>query len=179
MKYIALLRGINVGGNNKINMKELKTGFESLGFTNVATYINSGNIIFGSEITSISEIKSVCEAMILQRFSLDITVNIISASDLLDALAHAPEWWSLDENSRHNAIFAIPPMTAEEACAAVGAAKPEYERIAYSGQIIFWSAPLLTFSRTRWSNVVGNKAVYNAITIRSANTTLKLAEMVT
>ena len=46
MKYIALLRGINVGGKNKVEMPRLKTLFESLGYTDVHTYINSGNIIF-------------------------------------------------------------------------------------------------------------------------------------
>lgn len=45
-RYIALLRGINVGGKNKISMKELKAGFEELGFSNVVTYLNSGNVIF-------------------------------------------------------------------------------------------------------------------------------------
>jgi uncharacterized protein (DUF1697 family) len=48
MTYVALLRGINVGGNNKVEMKKLKTTFETLGFTSVVTYINSGNIIFNT-----------------------------------------------------------------------------------------------------------------------------------
>ena len=49
MKYIALLRGINVGGHRKVAMKRLKTLFESLGYTNVVTYLNSGNVIFESD----------------------------------------------------------------------------------------------------------------------------------
>ena len=175
IRCIALLRGVNVGGNNKIDMKQLKAGLEGCGFTNVMTYINSGNIIFDSSIADLAEIKSVCEAMIAKRFGLKIAVNIITAADLLDALAHAPKWWNADVESKHNAIFVMPPLTAEKVCAEVGAAKPGYESIAYYGQVIFWSAPLKTFSRTRWSKVVGNKALYNAITIRNANTTLKLA----
>jgi len=51
MKYIALLRGINVGGNNKVSMTDLRTCFEDIGFTNVRTYINSGNIFFESSET--------------------------------------------------------------------------------------------------------------------------------
>ncbi|NLL75142.1 MAG: DUF1697 domain-containing protein, partial [Erysipelothrix sp.] len=46
MKYVALLRGINVGGKNKVDMKELKALFIDLGYTEVQTYINSGNVIF-------------------------------------------------------------------------------------------------------------------------------------
>jgi uncharacterized protein (DUF1697 family) len=178
IRYIALLRGVNVGGNNKINMKELKAGFESCGFENVVTYINSGNILFDSDNRDIAGIKAVCESMILERFELTVAVNIICAADLLDAVSHAPNWWREDTASTHNAIFVIPPMTAEEACAAVGEAKPEYEKIACHGQVIFWSAPLATYSRTRWSKVVANKAVYAAITIRNANTTTKLADII-
>ncbi|MDR3121930.1 MAG: DUF1697 domain-containing protein [Clostridiales bacterium] len=176
--YIALLRGVNVGGNNKIDMKRLKAEFESRGFANVMTYINSGNVIFDSDTQDLSEIKSVCEAVISERFGLTIAVNIISAADLLDAVSHTPDWWRADKDFTHNAIFVIPPMTAEEACAAVGEVNPENERIACHGRVIFWSASLKTYSRTRWSKVVGNKAVYNAITIRNANTTVKLAELI-
>jgi uncharacterized protein (DUF1697 family) len=49
VRYIALLRGINVGGNKIVNMKSLKTLFESLGYINVSTYLNSGNVIFDSD----------------------------------------------------------------------------------------------------------------------------------
>ena len=51
MQYIALLRGVNVGGNNKISMRELKEAFIEYGFSRVETYINSGNILFSSEET--------------------------------------------------------------------------------------------------------------------------------
>lgn len=58
-KYVALLRGINVGGNNKVEMSKLKALFEKMGYTNVVTYINSGNVIFEahSESTDILQIK--------------------------------------------------------------------------------------------------------------------------
>ncbi|TGN13385.1 DUF1697 domain-containing protein [Leptospira ilyithenensis] len=57
MKYIALLRGINVGGNRKVEMKKLRNLFESLGYINVSTYINSGNVIFESEYIDVRYIK--------------------------------------------------------------------------------------------------------------------------
>lgn len=176
-KYIVLLRGINVGGNNKIAMPELKTGFQACGFSHVTTYINSGNILFDSNTADEGQIKSVCEAMIVERFGLNIMVNILSAADLVDALTHTPSWWNRDADAKHNAIFVIPPMTAEEICTQVGEIKPEYEKVAFYGRVIFWSAPLKTFSRTRWSKIVENKAAYRHITIRNANTTLKLMEL--
>lgn len=172
-KYILLLRGINVGGKNKVSMKELKEVLENNGFQNVVTYINSGNIIFFSEYTNIDFLKKSCEALILEKFQLNIPVMIISAKELLEAFSNAPNWWDADEDSRHNAIFVIPPTTVNEVLKEVGEGKPEYEKVSSSGNIIFWSAPIKTFSKTRWANVTG-KSVYSNITIRNANTVKKL-----
>lgn len=174
-KYIALLRGVNVGGNNKIAMPELKAAFERHGFLNVVTYINSGNVLFDSDLEL--QTAAACESIIETCFGLKITVGIITAADLVESLKHAPDWWNTDTDSKHNAIFVIPPATAEDVCARVGDAKPEYESVAWHGNVIFWSAPMKTFSQTRWSKVVGNKAIYNLITIRNANTALKLAAL--
>lgn len=175
-KYIALLRGINVGGKNKISMKELKAVFEDIGFEDVATYINSGNIVFSSSNADESELKRKCESAITDSLGLDISVGIISARDLSDALRNAPNWWGVESQSKHNAIFIIPPATAEEVIRQVGETKPEEEQIAYSGQVIFWSAPIETFSITRWSKIVGSSA-YKNITIRNANTARKLLQL--
>ena len=175
-KYIALLRGINVGGNNKISMKELKELLEENNYKNVSSYLNSGNIIFLSEKNETELIKVEFEKMILEKFGLNIAVLVISAEDFCITLKNAPDWWDKDTESKHNAIFVIPPTTAEQVCNEVGEIKPEYEKVFYFNQVVFWSAPIATFSRTRWSKVVGTKA-YNSITIRNANTVKKLAKL--
>jgi uncharacterized protein (DUF1697 family) len=177
-KYIALLRGINVGGKNKISMPELKKAFEEIGYTEVTTYINSGNVIFFSDHEDQVEIRKNCEQAISENFNLNITVTIISVKELSSALDHAPVWWDTDPQSKHNAIFVIPPATAIEIMEQVGIAKPEYEQVDHYGQIIFWSAPLDTFSKTRWAKIVG-KSAYNHVTIRNANTTKKLVQLST
>lgn len=175
-RYIALLRGINVGGNNKIAMPELKKAFEDQGFTNVFTYINSGNVIFDSGLDE-PAVQSACETLVESGFGLKIAVGIISVIELHDALAHAPDWWNSDPKSKHNAIFVIPPMAAEAVCAQIGEIKPEYEKLAYHGKVIFWSAPIVTFSRTRLTKIVHSKTINNSITVRNANTALKLAAL--
>ena len=175
--YIALLRGINVGGHNKIAMPALKASFEQRGFRNVLTYINSGNVIFESNMDE-AALQAACEALIMEDFNLIIPACVLSAADLTMSLAHAPEWWNAAPYERHDAFFVIPPMTAEVLCAYVGATREEYERIRYHGRIIFWSAPLATFSRTRWSKISKDKAKYRTLTVRNANTALKLAELV-
>lgn len=173
--YIALLRGINVGGNNKISMAELKTAFSEAGFANVSTYINSGNVIFSSSKND-ANVKKDCEALIAKRFSLDIAVCIISAAELAQALANAPGWWNRDKETKHNAMFVIAPNTAQDILEEMGEIKPEYEKIAFHGKLIFWSAPLATFSRTKYGTMA-SKAAYQKVTIRNANTTRKLAEL--
>jgi uncharacterized protein (DUF1697 family) len=175
-KYIILLRGINVGGKNKVSMKELKELLEKSGFQDVITYINSGNIIFSSDNSDIDFLKRSCEALIMEKFNLDISVMIIPAEEFMEALSNAPDWWDTDTESRHNAMFVIPPTTVDEVFKEVGEIKPEYEKVSSYGRVIFWSAPLKTFSRTRWSKVTG-KSVYNSVTIRNSNTVKKLVEL--
>lgn len=176
-KYVALLRGVNVGGKNTISMSELKTVLEKSGFTDVKTYINSGNIVLSSSNKDESELKSICEDAIADNFKLNIPVAILSAQSLSDALQNAPEWWGTLPESKHNAIFVIPPATPEAIMKQAGDSKPEYEQVAFFGQVIFWSAPMKTFSRTRWSKIVGT-AAYGSVTIRNANTARKLLQLI-
>ncbi|HEY5556867.1 DUF1697 domain-containing protein [Acetobacterium sp.] len=177
-KYIAFMRGVNVGGKNKIPMPELKELFEQNGFDDVVTYINSGNIIFSSDNTNEKKLKEELEGLIANKFQLNIPIIIVSVNDLLTAFNHAPSWWGQDKDkdSKHNAIFILPPTTVDEVFKEVGAIKPEYEKVDHYGRVVFWSAPIKTFSRTRWSKVVGS-SVYNSITIRNANTVKKLLQL--
>lgn len=175
MKYIALLRGINVGGNNKVAMADLKTCFEDAGLQNVTTYINSGNVIFESGMTNIAELITHCEQAIEKQFGFHVICSVIAAETLADALRHAPAWWNKGE-AKHNAIFVIAPRRAKDIAQEIGGANPEYEKVAVHEPVIFWSAPVETFSRTRYSKIVSSKA-YQFVTIRNANTTLKLAEL--
>jgi uncharacterized protein (DUF1697 family) len=175
-KYIALLRGINVGGKNKLSMTDLKKAFEENDFKDVVTYINSGNIMFQTPINDELELKRKCEWIIKNNFQLEILVAIISAENLSDALSNAPLWWDADKNSKHNAIFVIPPATIPQIIEQAQLLKPEYEQVGFHGQIIFWSAPIETFSKTRLTKFV-QKNSYNHITIRNANTTKRLLQM--
>ena len=114
MRYIALLRGITVGGNNKVSMKELKACFEKAGFHDVMTYINSGNVLFESYETSIEKLIHQCGKILEKEFGFPISLALIDAAALKETLAHAPEWWGDDPESKHNAIFVIPPATADD-----------------------------------------------------------------
>jgi len=176
VQYIALLRGVNVGGKNKVPMPELKAAFEKAGFTAVSTYINSGNVFFSSTEKEEIDLQQQCRQLIFNTFGLEIPVAVLSRDALNVALNHAPEWWDKDTDSKHNAIVVIAPAHAASVIEVVGEAKPEYEKVAYHGQVIFWSAPSKTFSRTRWSKIVSTSA-YGNITIRNANTMKKIRQL--
>ncbi len=173
--YIALLRGINVGGKNKISMALLKTAFEEIGFSNVSTYINSGNVIFKNDKTDKIELIAQCENIISEKFGLNIPVCVVTAGEIAEALANAPEWWDAENEVEtvHQTIFLIPPVTASEVCKAVGDAKDEFEKVGYYNNVIFWSAARATFTKTRWSKIASSD-VYSKVTIRNANTAKKL-----
>lgn len=175
-KYIILLRGINVGGKNKVSMFRLKELFEQIGHKDVITYINSGNIFFSSDITDEMKLKDEFEAIIVNEFQLTIPVMIITANDLLSAFDHAPSWWGQDKDSTHNAIFIITPVTFEELSKEVGEINPEYEKIDHYGNVVFWSAAIKNYSRTRWSKLVGT-SLYKSITIRNINTFRKISQL--
>lgn len=89
MKYVALLRGINVGGKNMIKMPELKQAFISIGMQDVSTYIQSGNVLFSSDKDE-KELKPELEAVIQKFFGLDIPVILRSIPELKKIKADIP-----------------------------------------------------------------------------------------
>ena len=177
-QYIALIRGINVGGKNAVSMAGLKESLLKKGFKNVSSYINSGNIIFESQETDLTKLVAAFENILLSEFAVTTRVAVLSVNEIHKSWQHAPKWWGEDSNSKHNAIFVIAPANAQEIAKGVGDAKPEYEKIDAYNHVIFWSAPLDTFSRTRWSKIVGTSE-YDKITIRNFNTTKKLVDLTT
>lgn len=169
------MRGINISGKNKVSMPLLKIAFEDVGFFNVRTYINSGNVLFLSNIIDKNEIINRCKVIIEERFRLNVPVAIISLKELMEALDHAPEWWNKNSDKEviHQVIFLIPPVTIEEIYTSVGEAKPDYEQVGYYKNMIFWSAPRATLSKTRWYKIASS-SINNKVTIRNASTTKKL-----
>lgn len=175
-RYVALIRGINVGGKNKISMSNLRESFQLSGFTNVSTYINSGNIIFESDILDLAQLVSNIENILVGDFGIATGVAVLSVPELHDAWDNAPRWWGEDPESKHNALFSIAPANTDIIAGEVEDTKPEYEMVDTHKHVIYWSAPLKTFSRTRWSKIVGS-ATYKKVTIRNFNTVKKLVEI--
>lgn len=189
-KYVALLRGVNVGGNSRVPMPQLRHALEAAGFMDVRTYINSGNVVFsvapsgesGEDGGERSEVlQQMIHEVIADTFGLDIAVAVLSAREFVETLDKAPQWWGFGadaaEGDKHDAIVVVAPLQAGEVADSVGEPRAEYEREAHFGRMVFWSAAIKTFSRTRWSKVVASSEYYSRITIRNHRTMRKLADM--
>lgn len=150
-RYIALLRGINISGKNKVPMAELKKGFETLAFVEVKTYLNSGNVIFSSDEDNIRKLTDKIEEMIKNQFGLDIPVFVLSREALEDILQNAPDWWgSEDKEIYDNLIFIIPPSAFSDIYNEIGEPKEELERIKDYKEVIFWSFSRKDYQKTNW-----------------------------
>jgi len=95
-RHIAFLRGKNVGGNNIIKMADLKTCFEEMGFTNVVTYIQSGNVLFDSNENDQFKLKQQIEKALSERFGYSSKVVLLSQQALIQIINVTPEgFWRL------------------------------------------------------------------------------------
>ncbi len=176
MKYICLLRGINVGGKNPVAMPKLRDCFTDAGYTNVSTYINSGNVIFESAERSIPKLIAAIEKAIAEQFQLKLRVTVVSAKQLAKNIAGAPKDWGNDTTRKHNLLFVRPPKTAEDVLKAIGETKPDLETVSTGQGVVYWSASLAAFGRTA-SSKFASKPIYQDVTVRNYNTSVKLLEL--
>lgn len=172
MVYVALLRGINVGGNNKIDMKLLKSVFEEAGMSAVKTYINSGNIIFVNDDHIKEELPSVLEAAILAHFGLAIKVLVYSFEDFKRVAAEIPDSWTNDKEMKSDVWFLWPEADSESVLGDLSV-KPENDRVNYVPGAILWSVDKEFVTKSGMQKVIGTK-LYKSMTIRNVNTVRKL-----
>lgn len=177
-KYLALLRGINISGKNKVPMAELKKDVEALGFTEVKTYLNSGNVSFGSSERDTAKLREMIERMLQEQFGLTIPVFVILQEDLMDILCHAPDWWGTEDKEIYdNLIFIMPPATFADVCREIGEAKEGLERIQNYREAIYWSFRRKDYQKTNWWPKTASASIGSKLTIRTANTVRKIAEI--
>ena len=178
MKYIALLRGINISGKNKISMPELKKLLEENNYQNVSTYLNSGNIIFECNINNKQTIMNNIHTLIKTKFILDIPVYITTDKELEDILNNSPKWWgSSNKEIYDNLIFIIPPTKYEEVYNTIGSPKEGLEQIEEYNNCIFWSVDLNNYRKSNWWVKTASTDIKDKITIRTANTMRKILEI--
>ena len=173
--HVALLRGINVGGNNMISMKALKASFERLGFKNVSTYINSGNVLFRTGQADTRKLEAKIEKMLVAEYELGCKVVVRSAEEMASLIRQLPKDWTDSENWRYNVIFLRHTIDSKDVVKALNA-KPEIEQVTYVPGTLLWSAHVKDLARTTMAKMASQK-IFQEMTVRNLNTTRKLHEL--
>lgn len=177
MKYVVLLRGINISGKNKISMSELKSEIKNNNYKNVITYLNSGNVILESDLSK-EDITKDIHNIILNRFKIDIPIYVISTLELKDILNNKPNWFGTDDKTMYdNIIFIIPPVKFIDVYNSIGEVSTEIEKIMEYKNVIFWSFELKKYRKSNWWVKTSSASIKDSITIRTCNTITKILEL--
>lgn len=175
MKYILLLRGINVGGKNKVKMDDLKQRLSALGFTNVISYINSGNLIFDSD-QSTSHIKAAVAQMLAEQYPFPILFALIEKEAYLRAMDTLPDWWN-GALARRDVLFFTGLVDREAMAEDIRSMNLHSEAVHFTKIGVFWGKfDEKEYLRTAYHKYLGSKVYYKQITIRNGNTAQRLRE---
>lgn len=175
MKHIALLRGINVGGNKSINMKRLRTLFESSGYTGVSTYLNSGNVIFNSEETT-ENARMRIQNLMKNEFGFNVPTIVRTEEEMRTIADAIPEEWCNDDTHKTDVAFLFPEIDSESTLGSLPI-KREYIDIRYVKGAIIWNVSRKDYNKSHINKIIGQK-VYQFMTIRNVNTARHLAGLV-
>jgi len=175
-QYVALLRGINVGGKNIIKMTDLAASFETLGFTNVRTYIQSGNVLFVTRESNQAYLASMIEAGLSKTFNYDSRVVVRSYEALRDVVTQAPEGFGDDPAAyRYDVIFLKELLTAAEAIEGI-TMKEGVDQVTAGEGVLYASRLISRATQSHLSRITG-LPIYPYLTIRNWNTTTRLLKM--
>lgn len=170
MKYVALLRGVNVGGKNTVKMSELKKTFEKSGFFNVSTYINSGNVMFESEVEDVKKLTKKIDSLLQKKFTVIKTV-VLSKKELKAVLVSIPNSWKAEELRKYIAFVKSPFKPEDvinEAQLKVGV-----DTIEKGPGVVYMSTKLAGITKSGFPKLI-TKPVYKNITLRNFTTVQKL-----
>ena len=176
MRYILLLRGINVGGKNKVVMSELRALLESLNFENVHSYINSGNLFFSSKDTldiCICKIKNLLES----HYEFSIPFALLTKEDYLKEKVNLPEWWN-EDLARRDVLFFSHQLVKSSVLEFLSQANFHNEIVHVGNHAVFWGKfDEAEYLKTTYHKQLLKQDFYKKITIRNGNTFEKIAQI--
>ena len=173
--YVALLRGVNVGGKNAISMKPLKTSFETLGLQDVRTFINSGNVLFRSTRTNARAIERDIDRVLANEHGLTSKAVVRSDAEMSRLVKTIDARWKPDARWKYNVIFLRHPIDSPRVLDGL-VPKPEIERVFYYPGTLLWSALVSSLTRTTMLKLSG-LPVYQDMTVRSVSTTRRILDL--
>ena len=178
MEYVALLRGINVGGNNKVVMSELRAQIAAEGFGHVRTYINSGNLLFETAAdASREDVAQTVEDILARHYDFPIRLALLTAQDYLAQLAELPDWWH-GEVARRDALFYTRGLDHDHVRERIEAMELGDEAVHFGEHAVFWGKfDEKSFLKTAYHKRLLREDFYRQVTIRSGSTVEKIAAM--
>ncbi|MCI5702288.1 MAG: DUF1697 domain-containing protein [Erysipelotrichaceae bacterium] len=175
MKYIVLLRGINISGKNKVDMKTLKEELLKNNLNNVITYLNNGNIILETDLNK-EKLTNLFAKILETKFNINIPIFILNLKELEEIYLNIPTYYlAKDKNTYYNLIF-LKNITYEEILTEIGEPS-KYDKITPSKNVIYWSFDLNNYQKSNWWIKTASTYVKDYITIRNFNTIQKLYEL--
>ena len=165
MKYVLLLRGINVGGRNKVSMADLKDAITGLGYENVITYINSGNIIFNS--TENIGVVNDKISQILNSYPFKINKVILTKQEYIEELKNLPSWWNNDFY-RKDVLFYSEDIDFSSIKERINNMPLNEENVYFGKRAIFWGKfNEKNYLKTAYHKYLIKASFYKAVTIRN------------
>jgi uncharacterized protein (DUF1697 family) len=177
-RYVALLRGINVGGANIVKMVDLKASFEAMGFEDVRTYIQSGNVLFAAKSKQNAKaLVARIERALTKRFGV-ARIVVVSAEELSRVVKEAPRGFGKQpQKYRYDVLFVKAPLTAKAALSEIPT-NPEVDTASAGKHAVYFQRLIAKATQSRLSRVVA-LPIYKNMTIRNWNTTTKLLGLAT
>ena len=172
--YIALLRGINVGGKNTIKMDELKEIFEKMNFTDIKTYIQSGNVLFRDYETDKIKLAKQIEKTLYDKKKDKIITAVLTLPDIKKIINGIPDGFGEEnEKYKYDVLFLIEPLTAKEIMKGIKTIEGD-DRI-YKGEKAFYVKR--ASKKLTGSYISQITRIWENITVRNLNTTKRLYEL--
>lgn len=175
MKYVALLRGINVGGANKLSMAELKGAFEDAGMTAVRTYINTGNVVFSTEIEDRHHLAGLLRTAVHERSGARADLQLRDEDEIAAIVEALPAEWTNSPSMKCDVVFLQPDVDRADVLDELGP-RPGIEDALYVPGAVIWRVDRKDATRSRLTRMVGTP-LYSRVTVRNCNTTRKLLEL--
>jgi uncharacterized protein (DUF1697 family) len=175
VQYLALLRGVNVGGKNKVPMAELREVAKSMGLDDVATFIASGNLLFRAPRQRAEALAARLETELSARFALNLKVVLQTEAQLRRVVQDAPRGFGA-KTDRCDVIFLRNPLTPKRALGVVEL-KEGVDRVWIGPGVLYFSRLAAKSTSSRMARIVGTPE-YQDMTIRSWSTTSKLLALV-
>lgn len=175
MKFVAFLRGINIVGKNKIEMKRLREIFAALGFENVRTYINSGNVIFETRKTDDKKLAEKIESAIEKKFAMDIKTMVRSIAEIEEIVKFNPFGGEFENEKDVHVLFLSEEMPEEKRELLVSHNNPN-ERFVVRGREVFHHTKIGFVDSLLGKDYIGKKLKVSA-TARNWRTVNKILEI--